>query len=114
MHAPGDQGLISRFWAWYTRPAEDEQLGQDLRRDASYDAGHPRLGIDEFVWGVQNGPGFERLRVLEQISSVDGGAVLFEGVDPVTGLRHREALFVSIAGGRIRSIRHVFMLLPQA
>jgi hypothetical protein len=97
------ESLVVSFVRWHSHQ-EDGDFVPPLADDFEFDDGLESVSRDDFLV-LQRGRGkIERLAVIDLIVSGDRAAVMFEGVDSVTGLFHRSCWMFSVAGDRIRRV----------
>jgi hypothetical protein len=95
--------LAGRLMRWWCERDQDDFISQ-LTEDFEYDDGLGLVNHEDFAgsWEI-----FGKIKDYRCVSLVLGDsitALMFEGTDTVTDLRHRISLHVSFRGERIRRI----------
>jgi hypothetical protein len=92
--------LLENFFEWWTKPG-NVRRPTFLSDDFTFDLGYGGMANDDLVWWVQQKPPWRDLRVVARIVHEDKAALVFEGTDSATSLRHRVAWFVEVSGDKI-------------
>jgi len=96
--------LLHKLYEWWTTQPSTHQVGDFLDVDLVYDGGFEGLRDNDLVWWVQQKPPWNDLCVIDEVVSERKGALVFEGIDSTTLLRHRVAWLIEIRNGRIFKI----------
>lgn len=96
--------LLHTLYEWWTTQHSTHQVGDFLDAELVYEGGFGGLRDDDLVWWVQQKPPWRELCVIDEVVSERKGALVFEGIDSTTLLRHRVAWLIEVRDGRIFKI----------
>lgn len=91
--------LLDELFAWWRTSGKGRDPSGFLAPGFLYDG----LGQDAelWIWLVKQGLDWQELLVIDRVVHGDQGVLVFEGIDPVTLLRHRVAWRIEVSAGRI-------------
>jgi len=107
-------GAIARFVRWYSGQ-EVWDFDEDVTHDFILDDGLECSSRADFL-AFQRGRGpIEGLTILDSFATANRAAVMFEGIDSVTGLFHRFCWMFVLEGEQIKRIStcHANLLKPE-
>ena len=90
--------LIMKYWHSWQKPDWQELRGCLAPK---VDFGGIEMESDAFVEMCKQGNPWEKVDMLSACFSDDGGAILYEGTDTITGQRIRVGEFISVKDDRI-------------
>jgi hypothetical protein len=95
--------LLKKLYDWWVAPTGvDTTSFLDSR--LAYDRGYGGLDGQDWVWWVGQKPPWRDVRIVGRVVDETSGALVFEGVDSATELRHRVAWLVDVNDGRVTRV----------
>lgn len=95
------------WWAMQTEPGEDL-----LAEHFTYVSHAERHGRNDFLRGARAQAQLQDVLVLAIVVGSNHAAAFFEGLDPVTALRHRTGWLIAHEGGLVNELTVVDAVLP--
>jgi hypothetical protein len=96
--------LLHRLYHWWTDPQAGGPTTDFLDARVVYDRGYGGLSDQDLIWWVEQKPPWRDLQVIDEAVGAAKCALVFEGVDGATLLRHRVSWLVAVEGNRIVKI----------
>jgi hypothetical protein len=98
------------WWTLRSRPSHPRAW---FAADFVFDSGIETFGIDGLMWRTENTAPWSDVRVLCSTADAATAAVFFEGVEGVTGLKHRIAWFIQFQNDLVTRLTHVDAIVPK-
>jgi hypothetical protein len=96
--------VASDFLRWWANPTSVPGLRSRFEPGFTYQMEPAGLSGDYAVWLIEQSPPWEHVDVKSCSITGDTAALVVEGTDPVTLLRHRVSWSLVIRNGRIASV----------
>ena len=87
--------LAARMVRWWCREADDD-VSSYFTADFVYDDGIEPVNREEFLFIRKSFGAIKDVKIVHIVASLTGVAVMFEGTDTVTELRHRNCWLMSV------------------
>jgi len=102
--------LAHELLRWWHSSSRSSATPDWLAPDITFDSGLGLLRGDEVATSVRQFCAWENVTILASFGTGVQAALIYEGIDPVTDLRRREAWIVSVVEGKIAHILAVDMI----
>lgn len=103
---------LKKLYEWWAAPSTVGDTTSFLDAGFEYDDRGAAHDGQFWIWLVQQSLPWSELRIVGTVVDGDKGALVFEGVEGVTLLRHRIAWLVEVRAGRVIKLVATSQILP--
>jgi hypothetical protein len=96
--------LSKELLRWWSNPDVQGETPEWLSSAVTFDSGLELLCGHEVTQRVISHAAWENIEILDAFGNGEKAALVFEGIDPVTLLKHRSSWVISIVDGKVHRI----------